>query len=205
MAGREPFLSDRLAAACRILDREGFSHYYPPYPVPGGHLGFSLMGFGVTDLRALSLVADELNGLALDTCPVTDDDLAPIAGFPVLRRLDLSGTRVTDAVVDVLATLPELDALVLAGTRVTDGAMVAVSGLPKLTALDLTDTRVGDAGMAALAESRSLRWLVLRRTRVTVRGVAGLAACPALERVGVGDGWRMRRRVQRALPGVALE
>lgn len=205
MGDREPFLGERMLAAAHLLERNGFGHWYPPHAVPGGHLGFSVNGCNVTDLRPLDLVRDELNGLSLETCPVTDDGVAHLAGYPVLRRLELAGTRVTDAVVTTLAELPALQALSLAGTTIGNAALPALARLPNLMVLDLTGTLVSDEGVQELATAPALESLTLRRTRVTVRGLVALQPCSTLRHVTTSLGWRDRRTARRSLPGVDIQ
>ena len=204
MDERDPRLGEQMVAASHLLMKNGFGHWFPPYPV-SGHVGYALMGDRVTDLRPLTLVRAELTGLSLETCPVTDADVSLIAGFPVLRRLDLTGVPVTDAIAETLTSLLVLQVLSLAGTKVSDAVMAALAARPCLETLDVTATRITDRGVAALAGSPSLRFLKIRQTRTTVAGILALRGCTTLERVTTSLGWRDRRRIRGALPNVDVD
>lgn len=109
----------------------------------------------VTDLRPLASQT-QLSDLSLNGLPLTDRDLAPLAGLP-LARLDLTATRIT-AIPKPGATLRRLS---VADTGVHDLAPLAGSGV---THLDLRKTPVAD--LAPLAGLR-LRRLDLAWTKVT--------------------------------------
>jgi hypothetical protein len=75
--------------------------------------------------------------------PLTDDDLAALAAFPHLHRLDVGESGITDASARRLAQLKSLEILALRGNPVTDPtAVYLVDRLPKLKTFDLRNTLV---------------------------------------------------------------
>lgn len=108
---------------------------------------------------------------------VTDDDIAHVAGFKRLERLDLRGcTQVTDAGLVHLAGCTKLEWLFLTNTQVTDHGLAHLACLTNLDNLYLNGTPVTDAGLVRLAGLKNLRYLCLTRTKIklTDQGVSEL-------------------------------
>jgi hypothetical protein len=96
--------------------------------------------------------------------PVSDEDLAHLAGLPYIERLYVtgSGSNLSDA---GLAHLPP---------RITDEGLLAIRKLKKLKRLHLYDTKITNAGMAALGNMTALELLMLNRTQITDAGLVHL-------------------------------
>ena len=81
---------------------------------------------------------------------VTDADLAPLAGFKNLKRLDLTGARLTDAAAGVLAAMPQLEELALTRTGVGNAALEKLGRLPHLRYLEVSESRITPQVFGAL-------------------------------------------------------
>jgi hypothetical protein len=113
---------------------------------------------------------------------VTDAQLAPIAGLPLLEFVNLDGTPITDAGLAHLEGLKNLKKLSLRQTKVTDKGLSHLQKLPSLDELDVEYLPITDAGLAELAPIKSLRKLYVSRSGVTSAGVDALkAANPAVK------------------------
>lgn len=109
--------------------------------------------------------------------PVQDRDLDLLHGLePVLRDLDLSGTKITDAGLVGLAGFPQLVHLNLSRTAVTDAGADALASIASLEYLNLYGTGVSDAGLPKLARLAKLRRLYLWQSKATQAGVDALAS-----------------------------
>ncbi len=118
-------------------------------------------------LREIACLRD-LRSVRL-SCPLTDADLAVIAGAARLEDIRLDAAEVTD---DGLTMLPRsLRELGLHDRRsVSDGGMATIATLGSLTWLDLSGTRITDQGVLSLSQLSKLSYLDVRQTAVT--GVA---------------------------------
>lgn len=117
------------------------------------------------------------DGLILRTAsfPKRCDDaalakLAPAAEYIV--DAELARTQVTDAGMKALAGFPNLRRIDLSYTAVTSAALKELAKLPKLEVLNLTGTVVDDAGLEALRARKSLK-LYTFQTKVSVENRAG--------------------------------
>jgi serine/threonine protein kinase/DNA-directed RNA polymerase subunit RPC12/RpoP len=117
---------------------------------------------------------------------VTDADLEPLAAFPQLRILDLTGaTNVTDSALKGLASLTRLQELYLGQTTVTDAGLKDLAPLTNLQKLGLEATGVTDAGLKDVAVLTQLQYLNLGRTAVTDAGLKDLAPLTQLQVLGL--------------------
>lgn len=111
---------------------------------------FSASQFKPEQLKELSEVKDQIVSLNLNKMPVTDEDLATIAQFKNLRKLNLSFTNIKGAGLKSLAALKELKQLSLSGTGVNASSLAALSPLTKLTELHIWTTPAQSENLAAL-------------------------------------------------------
>jgi hypothetical protein len=126
-----------------------------------------------TGFRGLPQTLDDL---FLESCPITDDGAAAIAGLRV-RELAVSSDKLTDAGGVALAKTALLRELGLSGAAVGDPTAEALAASPTLQELRLTRTGVSDAGLLALAAAPRLKKLeVFKCPQVTAAGVAKLQA-----------------------------
>jgi hypothetical protein len=125
--------------------------------------------------------AHELTLINLDGKPVSDSDLALLAGLKRLRILYLNATRISDQGLVHLSGLSDLQKLELRETAIGNEGLAHLSGLRELRALFLHSTKVGDRGMAHLKKLRKLRELHLGRTSVGDSGLAELVGLGELE------------------------
>jgi len=116
---------------------------------------------------------------------LANDDVAKLAGFTTLERLDLSGTDITGAALQHLAPLTKLEHLHLTFTKVDDAGLVYLKPLTRLKWLDLSWTEVTDAGLAHLEPLASLERLDLRSTAVRDDGLAYLERLTNLEELNL--------------------
>ncbi len=111
------------AAAAEKKVQELNTNYRTITPLANGSPGLVVDFYGAAffrseQLKELEPLRQQIVALNLDKMPVTDPDLAMIAGFSNLRTLNLSFTKVTGAGLPALAGLTHLKTLSLAGTAV---------------------------------------------------------------------------------------
>lgn len=147
-------------------------------------------GEGLAALAADPALAGSLGGLGLAP-DARDEDLALLAGFPALERLDLAGcARLGDAGLARLREVPGLIALDLWGlSRIGGAGLAHLAGLPALGALNLRHcARLASADLAALSGLGSLSTLDLGQCRSVgdegLRHLAGLPHLTALDLSG---------------------
>lgn len=93
-------------------------------------------------LKELASVKDQLVALKLNNMPVTDEDVAIIAGFPLLEQLALNGTQITDKALKDLVALKKLRQLSLANTAISIALAAVLPQWPALEKIYLSDTRI---------------------------------------------------------------
>lgn len=91
--------------------------------------------FKQEQLKELLAVKDQIVTLNLNKMAVQDDDLATIAQFTNLRKLNLSFTNIKGTGLKALTALKELKQLSLSGTGVNAASLNVLSSLPKLSQL----------------------------------------------------------------------
>src|SRR4051794_33934914 len=107
--------------------------------------------------------------------PVTDLDLAPLAGFDRLEEFHITGGPITDARLKHLAKLKELRSLSLWEERgITDAGLAHLAALTKLQNLNLYRCGITDAGLVHLHRMADLEQLFLRNPKVTGPGLSNL-------------------------------
>jgi hypothetical protein len=143
--------------------------------------------------------AGEVASVVLRGTWVTDGDLARLAGFPGLRRLDLALTRITDHGLLRLRELRGVRELDLSYAElVTDEGMAAVKNWP-LERLSVRGTRVTDTTLALLAGIRTLAALDVGFAQITDTGVEQLAVLANLKELALG-GNKLTERALQVLP-----
>ena len=124
---------------------------------------------GLTSLRELYLPASH------DTCSLTDEGAAHLAGLAGLERLDLRWQLLTDDGLAHFSGLSELEELDLSDNRRIAGpGLVHLKGLPKLRRLRLDSTDVSSAAVPLLKEFTGLEELGLWGTRINDRAIVAL-------------------------------
>lgn len=131
------------------------------------------------------LLGDEyfltVEGVALGTRHLTDDDMEHFEALTELRVLRLPEGRMTDAGLAKLKGLTRLTDLELSCTPITDQGLAHLSGLVNLKHLRLQDTEVKDEGLAHLKNMKKLEQLCLGK-----RGVVGRDSQPVSEITDAG-------------------
>ena len=111
---------------------------------------FSAAQFKAEQLKELLPVKGQIVLLNLNKMPVSDNDLATIAQFTNLRKLNLSFTNIKGTNIASLNSLKELKQLSVSGTGVTAAGLAALSSLPKLTELYIWNTPAQSENITAL-------------------------------------------------------
>jgi uncharacterized membrane protein len=101
-------------------------------------------------LKELLPVKEQIVSLNLNKMPVTDNDLATIAQFTNLRKLNLSFTNIKGTGFAALNSLKELKQLSLSGTGVEAASLGVLASLPKLTKLYIWSTPAQSQNLTAL-------------------------------------------------------
>jgi hypothetical protein len=117
--------------------------------------------------------------------PVADADLAVLASFPHLQKLNLDMTRITDAGLVHLEGLTELRELQLNAVRVRGPGLVHLKGMSHLRTLGLGGSTVTDDGLAHLEGLTELRSLYLFSTGISDGGVAHLKRLKHLQELNL--------------------
>lgn len=110
--------------------------------------------FRPEQLKELEPLRQQIVALNLDKMPVTDKDLAVIAGFVNLRTLNLSFTKVTGAGLPALAGLSHLRTLSLAGTAVKMDNITRLAAIRSLRSLYVWNTGIAATDIGALQKER---------------------------------------------------
>ena len=98
--------------------------------------------FKSASLQALTSVAGQLLVLNLSKMPVTDQDLAIVATFRNLEKLNLNFSEVKGPGLSTLQSLKKLASLSLAGTAVSVESLESVLTLPELKELFVWNTKI---------------------------------------------------------------
>ncbi|MBI83469.1 MAG: hypothetical protein CMJ81_09755 [Planctomycetaceae bacterium] len=125
----------------------------------------------------------EITRLNLEDTPITNTQLAHLAGLANLEYLGLSRTRITDAGLVHLEGLANLTKLTLGNTPITDAGLGHLKGLTNLQTLSLYGTRITDAGLVHLEGLTNLQKLYLDGTQITDAGLEHLEGLTRLERL----------------------
>ena len=103
-------------------------------------------------LEELIAIKQQIIFLSVAKMPVKDSDLATIAQFENLERLELNFTNITAKGLSALKTLTHLKSLSLSGTQVNyQDLQLAMQGLKKLQAIYVWDTPLTGDDLKALA------------------------------------------------------
>ena len=111
---------------------------------------FGAAQFKPEQLKELLTVKEQIVTLNVNKMPVADADLATIAQFINLRKLNLSFTNIKGTDLTVLIGLKELKELSLSGTAVTTAALQLLTALPKLTQLFIWSTPAQNENLTTL-------------------------------------------------------
>jgi hypothetical protein len=140
-------------------------------------------------LRELFIGYDAIYGLEgpkweSPPAPITNKGLAALPAFPKLRGLYLANMQVGQTgLKDIAQKFPLLEKLELSGTQVTDTAMAEVGQLQELTWLDLNNSAITDKGISRLTKLQRLEIISLYQTSVTGSALAELAKFAELKNV----------------------
>ncbi len=93
-------------------------------------------------LKELASIKDQLVALKLNNMPVTNEDLATIASFPLLEQLALNSSSITDEALAPLTQLKALRQLSLANTSISAGLAAYLPQWLALEKIYLSDTRI---------------------------------------------------------------
>jgi hypothetical protein len=94
----------------------------------------------------------------------TDDDLAVLAEFPKLKKLDLSFADVDDKGLARIGTLRTLEFLYLRGINISDSSIVFLINLDELRLLNIEQTDVTDHGLEHLKSLNQLNRVIVGPT-----------------------------------------
>ena len=225
---REQRARERVARWQEVA-RAGFQHFFPaPLDWPGGQTLWARREYGwwEDEMRRLPTASPVLLRLdappnarfeALDhldrdelillrSAPMYDvldeHDLAHLSGHVALADLQLPNMQIPDAAVLAMGPLPQLRVLNLFGNRLTSASVASIASCPELIDLNLGGNPIDD--VTPIARLKKLRQLDLRKTQVDEHSLLVLRDLPALEQLDVDAGWRARRRLREALPGVRV-
>lgn len=101
-------------------------------------------------IQELQPLAEQIVELDLAQLPVRDEDLAPLADFIHLERLNLNGSGVTGPGLDVLRHCRQLQSLAVSGTPLEVLDPELIGSLPRLQSLYLGDSRLPEEAIATI-------------------------------------------------------
>jgi uncharacterized membrane protein len=108
--------------------------------------------FDRKSLENLSKVKEQLVELSLAKMPVKDADIALIAKFPNLERLNLNQTDITGATLDQLAQCKHLSSVVLSGTKISKAQLQKLMALPALAEVFVWNTALDSVAIQELSK-----------------------------------------------------
>ena len=112
-----------------------------------------------------------------------DDDLAIIAEFPDIERLDFFKSSLDDAGLVHLKGLTNLKSLAMGSTKITDAGLVHLRDMTQLDYLGLRACNITDAGIVHLRKMTNLSGLFLAETKVTDAGLIHIQHLKSLDRL----------------------
>ena len=127
--------------------------FITPLAISSPALGVEFFGasqFKAAQLKELLPLKEQIVSLNLNKIPVTDGDLATIAQFTNLRKLNLSFTNIKGTGLAALNQLKSLKQLSLSGTGVDMTSLGVIASLSKLTELIIWSTPAQNQNLAAL-------------------------------------------------------
>jgi uncharacterized membrane protein len=148
------------AAAGEKKVQELNSNYRSITPLASGSPALAVDFYGAAFFRSAQLkelepLRHQIVALNLDKMPVTDQDLAIIAGFDNLRTLNLSFSKITGAGLPALTGLKHLKTLSLAGTAVNAEAVHRLGAIKTLRSLYIWNTGIAAADIGTLQKERN--------------------------------------------------
>jgi mono/diheme cytochrome c family protein len=102
------------------------------------------------NLENLSKVSEQLVILNLAKMPIKDEDLALIANFPNLEKLNLNQTDITGNTLEQLKKCKNLESIALAGTKVSKENLQKILDLPNLKEVFVWNTAIDETTVAEL-------------------------------------------------------
>lgn len=110
--------------------------------------------YNAKELEALRPLETQIVALNLDNMPVKDEDLAIIARFKNLRKLNLNFTAITGNTLAELKKLQQLKSLSLSGTPVKVEQLKALQSLSRLKTVYVWNTAITDQQAGLLRQSQ---------------------------------------------------
>ncbi|NII23790.1 hypothetical protein HB364_01775 [Pseudoflavitalea sp. X16] len=107
------------------------------------------------ELEALRPLETQIVSLNLDNMPVKDEDLAIIARFKNLRKLNLNFTAITGNTLAGLKKLQQLKSLSLSGTPVKAEQLKSLQSLPNLKTVYVWNTAITDQQASQLRQAHA--------------------------------------------------
>lgn len=104
------------------------------------------------NLENLSKVSEQLVILNLAKMPIKDEDLALIANFPNLERLNLNQTDITGNTLEQLKKCKNLESIALAGTKISKENLQKLLDLPNLKEIFVWNTAINEAMVATFSK-----------------------------------------------------
>lgn len=108
--------------------------------------------FDRKSLENLSKVKEQLVELSLAKMPVKDEDIALIAKFPNLEKLNLNQTDITGNTLDQLAQCKLLSSVALSGTKISKDKLQKLLVLPALTEVFVWNTSLDSMDIQTLSK-----------------------------------------------------
>lgn len=114
--------------------------------------------------------------------PVTDKQLADLAGLEELRRINLPSSQITDeGLAKIVEVAPQLELLRLGSPHITDAGIAHIGRMETLRFLHLIDVPLTDAGLVHLEKMTHLESFYLDGGKATDEGLSALiTALPKL-------------------------
>lgn len=116
-----------------------------------------------------------LVGFHVKGCPVTDELLAPFAGYKSMVNFGVEDGALTDACFPVFSAMPRLRYLLLDGNAGINGGGLSALRECKIDLLTLNRTGLDDAGLLQAASVPRLSHIQLDHTAVTYEGLLAVA------------------------------
>jgi len=175
----------------RLYGPQYRGQHYTAYFESANKLAFCDMDFSgvpLTDHDLADLAGcPGLIGLNLRGTQVSDSGMRCVAQFPKLVRIDVSATPVSATGIEQLRHLPTLSCLTVDANQLRQLANVADDALPQVSQLWLDNDSIDDQAISDLDRWGKLESLVILHARITDRGLAHLGRVTTLRHLHLED------------------
>ena len=117
--------------------------------------------------KDVAMLGDRVDGVLLDSQPVSDNVLEGLNGLGTVRTLDIGSCSWTDSAIPHIAEPSELNSLLIGRNKITDKGASHLPKLMKREHLQIHETPLTNAGLVYVGRLARLTDLDLNHTKIT--------------------------------------